>query len=91
MSRLRVNPDDAARAAFRQEVKVKRAYLDMSQSALATELNIGPSSMSLLLSDPDKISVGRLRAMNKALGLDPAVLLALIGCKQQKKGSDYAL
>ena len=86
MSRPRVNPDDAARAAFRQEVKVKRAYLDMPQSALAAELNIGPASMSLLLSDPDKISVGRLRVMNKTLGLDPEILLALLGCKPQTKG-----
>lgn len=57
MSRPRTNPDDAARANFQREVKVRRAYLDMTQRELADAVGVAPSVMSVLLNDPDKISV----------------------------------
>lgn len=79
MSRLRVDPDESARVGFQREVRVRRAALDMTQNELADAVGIAPSFMSTLLSDPDKISVGRLRKIVKTLGPDLRVVLALVG------------
>lgn len=79
MSRPRINPEEAAREAFKMEVKVQRVYRDMKQSELADEIGVVPSVMSNLLANPDKISAGRLRKIIRALSLDPTVILAFLG------------
>lgn len=79
MSRLRVNPEEAARANFQREVKVCRVYLDMTQSELADAVGVVPSVMSVLLNNPDKISVGRLRTIIKTLGISPKTVLEFLG------------
>lgn len=79
MSKLRTNPEEAARANFQREVKVCRVYLDMTQSELADAVGVVPSVMSVLLNNPDKISVGRLRKIIKTLALDPKPVLAFLG------------
>jgi hypothetical protein len=79
MPKLRVNAEEAAREAFRREVKIRRVCCDMTQQALGNELGLSSSWMSEMLSDPDKISVGRMRKIVRALKPDPAVILSLLG------------
>lgn len=79
MSRPRINAEEAAREAFRTEIKVRRAYCDMKQSELADEIGVVPSVMSNLLSNPDKINAGRLRKIIRALSIDPVIILAFLG------------
>ncbi len=84
MARLRVEPEAAAREAFRTEIRVRRAVLDMNQRGLADCLGVVPSVMSKLLAEPDKISVERLRKIVKTLGPDPIVVLKLLGYSQKE-------
>lgn len=79
-----VNQDEAAREALRREVKARRAYLDMTQAALARALGISSPVMSELLANPDKISAGRLRAIIRKLSLDPIVVLNFLGYSQKE-------
>lgn len=79
MARLRTEPETAAREAFRKEIRVRRAELDMNQRGLADSLGVVPSVMSKLLAEPDKISVERLRKIVKTLAPDPIVILKLLG------------
>lgn len=79
-----VNQDEAAREALRREVKARRAYLDMTQAALARALGISSPVMSELLANPDKISAGRLRAIIRKLNLDPIVVLNFLGYSQKE-------
>ena len=79
MSRPRTNPMEAAKSAFRREVKAQRARLEMTQDQLGDSIGVCPSQISKLLADPDSIKVGRLRGIIDAVDLDPAVVLALVG------------
>lgn len=69
----------AAKEAFSTEVKVQRVRCNMSQKELAEFTDVDPSVMSRLMGNPDKISVGRLRSIIHALGIQPAVILRLLG------------
>lgn len=84
MSKPRVDPEVAAREAFRKEVRVLRAELDMTQRELAGAIGVVPSVMSNLLANPDKISAGRLRKMVQTLRIDPLVMLAFLGYNQKE-------
>ena len=79
MSRPRVDQVEKARADFRQEIRVKRAYLDLKQREIGDAMGLAPARTSVLLANPDEISIGRLRAINGLLDLDPVVVLAFVG------------
>lgn len=82
MSRPRVTEamrQEMAAEGFRAAVRVGRAHQDMTQAGLADEMGICPTILSKLLKDPDRLTVGRLRGMIRALGLDPMAVLALLG------------
>ena len=79
MSRPRVDPEDAARAAFLREIKVKRAMYDILQRDIGVEIGLTPGATSSLLSRPDDISIGRLRKIIALLHLDPMTVLAFLG------------
>jgi transcriptional regulator with XRE-family HTH domain len=79
-----VNQDEAARDALKREIKARRAYLDMTQYELADALGISSPVMSDLLSNPDKISAGRLRRIIRRLNLDPIVVLKFLGYSQKE-------
>lgn len=82
MSRLKMTPEQAAEKArkdFQLEVKLQRVRFDMSQRELGEAVGISAPLMSELLSDPDKISVARLRSIVRALDMDPATILRLLG------------
>lgn len=78
MSRPRATPE-TAKAAFVREIKIRRAHYDMTQRQLADSVGVVPSVMSTLLSNPDKISAGRLRAIVKTLEPDPLIILSFLG------------
>lgn len=79
MSRPRSNSPIESRKAFITEVKVRRAYLDMSQNDLGHILGISPARVSGLLSNPDELTVGRLRKIIQTLSLDPMIVLTFLG------------
>lgn len=82
MSRPRMTPELAAEKAkkeFQMEVKLQRVRFDMSQRELGETLGISSPQMSELLSDPDKLSVARLRGIICALDMDPLTILRLLG------------
>ena len=82
MSRPKLTPEQAAEKArkdFQVEVKLQRVRFDMSQRELGEAVGISAPLMSELLSDPDKISVARLRSIVRALDMDPVIVLRLLG------------
>lgn len=82
MSRPRMTPELTERKAredFLKEVRIQRAKLDMSQKDLGVQVGVSAPSMCELLADPDKISVARLRKIIRALDIDAAVILRLLG------------
>lgn len=82
MSKLKMTPEqaaDKARKDFQLEVKLQRVRFDMSQRELGEAVGISAPLMSELLADPDKISVARLRGIVRALDMDPAIILRLLG------------
>ena len=78
MSRPRATPE-SAKADLIREIRVRRAEIDLTQNQLADEIGVCPSVMSVLLKDPDKISMGRLRAIVRVLSPDPVVVLTALG------------
>lgn len=87
MSRPRMTPemaDDKARKDFQKEVKHRRVELDMTQKDLGEQVGVSAPSMSELLADPDKLSVGRLRRLVRALDMDPVTVLRLLGFDPKK-------
>ena len=78
MSKPRATPE-TAKAAFVREIKIRRVHFDMTQRQLADEVGVAPSVMSTLLSNPDKISAGRLRAIVRTIAPDPLIILAFLG------------
>lgn len=86
MSRPRMTPELAAEKAkkeFQMEVKLQRVRFDMSQRELGETLGISSPQMSELLSDPDKLSVARLRGIIRALDMDPLTILRLLGFSER--------
>lgn len=86
MSRPRMTPELAAEKAkkeFQMEVKLQRVRFDMSQRELGETLGISSPQMSELLSDPDKLSVARLRSIIRALDMDPLTILRLLGFSER--------
>lgn len=82
MSRPRVTPEmalDAAKDAFRLEVKLQRVRREMTQGEVADMAGIDKSRFSFLLANLDKFYVGQLRAVIRVLGIDPATILRLLG------------
>lgn len=79
MPRLKINAEEAAREAFRREIKARRVYCDITQQTLGHEIGLSPPAMSELLSNPDKITAGRMRKIVSVLKPDPVVVLSLLG------------
>lgn len=87
MARPRMTPELAAAKAredFQLEVKLQRVKLSMSQRELSQTLGISAPLMSELLSDPDKLSVSRLRSIIAALDMDPITILRLLGYSEKQ-------
>lgn len=61
MSKPRSAPADAAKEAFKQEIRVRRAIYNVKQKDIADELGVAQPAVSGLLSNPDKITAERMR------------------------------
>lgn len=79
MPRIRQYAENYAAEDFRREVRARMGYHDLSQADLASKTPMSQSTISNRLRDPNDITVGELRSLNKALGLDPVVVMALLG------------
>lgn len=81
MPKLRTPPETPAQAKkrFCQEIRVRRAYENMTQKELADEVGISPPVMSSLLGNPDKITIGRMRTIVTTLKPDMEIVLKLLG------------
>lgn len=82
MSRLRLNQmqkEEAVRESLRQEIRVRRAMLDMTQKDLAEQIGMDPCVLSRSIREPDKLTADRLRGMVQVLGLSPGTVLAFLG------------
>lgn len=84
MSRPRAVPADAAKEAFKQEIRIRRAIYDVKQKDIADELGVAQPAVSGLLSNPDKITAERMRKIVVMLRPDPKVVLAFLGYSQKE-------
>lgn len=92
MPRIRQYAENYAAEDFRREMRSRMGYHDLSQSDLAGKTPMSQSTISNRLRDPDDLTVGELRSLNKTLGLDVSVVLALLGYskKEIKKAIEVA-
>lgn len=84
MPRIRQYTENYAAEDFRREMRSRMGYHDLSQQGLADKTCLSQSSVSNRIRDPDSITVGELRSMNKVLGFNPAIVLALVGYSKKQ-------
>lgn len=68
---------------FVLELKLRRVACGVMQKDLGDILNLSPARVSGLLSDPDALTIGRLRKIVKAVMPDPIIVLAYLGYDQK--------
>ena len=79
MPRIRQYAENYAAEDFRREMRSRMGFHDLSQRELAQKANVSQTTVSNRIREPNDITVGELRGFVKALGLNPAIVLALIG------------
>lgn len=83
MPRIRQKADTYRNEDFRRDVLVRLAYLGINQHDLAEHLGVCDGTISIMLRQPEKISVERLRKIIAFLDLEPASILRLTGYSQR--------
>lgn len=84
MPRIRQYAENYAAEDFRREMRSRMGYHDLSQHGLAQKTDISQTTISNRIRDPNDITVGELRSLNKVLGLNPRIVLALLGYTQKQ-------
>lgn len=84
MPRIRQKADTYLNEDFRREVLSRLALLGLNQQALAEHLCVSESTISVMLHNPEKIQVERLRKMISFLGLEPESILRFTGYSQKE-------
>lgn len=84
MPRIRQYAEKYATEDFRREMRSRMGYHDLSQHGLAQKTDISQTTISNRIRDPNDITVGELRSLNKVLGLNPRIVLALLGYTQKQ-------
>lgn len=87
MSKQRKTKEDqiqAAKDAFRLEIKLQRVRFGFTQAELAEQADMDRTVLSRCLAEPDKLSVGRLRKIIQTLSIEPEIILALLGYSQKQ-------
>ena len=79
MPRIRQKADTYRNEDFRLEVLSRLALLGIQQHDLAEHLGVCDGTISVMLHNPEKIQVERLRKMIAFLGLEPGCILRFIG------------
>lgn len=82
MPRIRQNADIYHNEGFRREVLVRLAYLGIQQRDLAEHLGVCDGTVSVMLKNPEKIQVERLRKMIDYLQLEPHAILRFMGYRE---------
>lgn len=86
MPRLRQYAENYAAEDFRREMRSRMGYHNLSQQDLADLTCLSQTTVSKRMRNPNDITIGELRSLHKVLGLDPAIVLALLGfTKKQVK------
>lgn len=86
MPRIRQKADVYHNEDFRREVLVRLAYMGIQQHDLAEFLGVCDGTVSVMLRNPEKIQVDRLRKMIDYLQLEPDAILRFMGYR----GKDIA-
>ena len=79
MPRIRQYAENYAAEDFRREMRSRMGYHDLSQRELAQKANVSQTTISNRIREPNDITVGELRGLVKTLGLNPSIVLALLG------------
>lgn len=79
MPRIRQKADTYRNEDFRRQVLSRLALIGLNQQDLAEHLCVSESTISVMLRNPEKIQVDRLRKMIAFLGLEPGSILRFIG------------
>lgn len=79
MPRIRQKADTYRNEDFRRDVLARLALLGIQQHDLAEHLGVCDGTVSIMLRNPEKIQVKRLRKMIDFLGLEPTSILRLCG------------
>lgn len=81
MPRIRQKENEYRSKDFRRDVRDRLNQMDCEQHDLAVHLDVCDGTVSLMLKNPDKITVGRLREVIAFLELSPEATLRLLGYK----------
>ena len=83
MPRIRQKAEVYRNEDFRRDVLSRLAYLGLKQHDLAEHLGMCDGSVSIMLRQPDKITIDLLRKIIDFLGLEPASILRLTGFSEK--------
>lgn len=83
MPRIRQKADVYRNEDFRRDVLARLAKLGIQQHDLAEHLGVCDGTVSVMLHNPEKIQVERLRKMIAFLGLEPGCVLRFAGYSQK--------
>ena len=84
MPRIRQKADTYRNEDFRRDVLARLALLGIQQHDLAEHLGVCDGTISVMLHNPEKIQVERLRKMISFLGLEPECILRFTGYSQKE-------
>ena len=79
MPRIRQKADVYRNEDFRRDVLVQLAQMGIHQRDLAEQLGVCDATISVMLRQPEKIQVDRLRKLISLLKLPPETALRLLG------------
>lgn len=83
MPRIRQKADVYRNEDFRRDVLARLAQMGIHQRDLAEHLGVCDGTISIMLRQPEKISVDRLRKIISFLDLEPASILRFTGYNQR--------
>ena len=84
MPRIRQKAETYRNEDFRRDVLSRLALLGIQQHDLAEHLGVCDGTVSVMLRNPEKIQVERLRKMIAFLGLEPGCILRFAGYSQKE-------
>lgn len=91
MPRIHQKADVYCNDGFRREVLSQLKYMGLLQHDLAEHLNLSDATISIMLRQPEKIPVERLRKIIAFLDLEPATVLRFVGFSERVIKSEYSL
>ena len=85
MPRINQKEDQYAREDFLRDVRQRQGSCDlMNGRALSDASGIPYQTLMRRLKQPEDLTADELKKLNKAIGLDPFILLALLGFSRKE-------